>query len=116
MRAFVALFGVCLAIHLALAGVVVAEGFLFHWLFPALDVRTGVLLSAGVTIASVVFFFKMFGLFMSVPSLAEAATEAEEETEDDEEEEDDDRPDTPSGHHVSPPLRRPRDRRRRRRR
>ena len=104
-----------MAIHLALVGVAIAEGFLLHWLFPRLDVNTGVLLGAGVTVASVVVFFKMFSLFMSIPSLAEAAAEAEEEMEDDEEEEDDE-PDPPSGHHVSPPLLRPRDRRRRRRR
>jgi hypothetical protein len=114
MRGFVVLFCIALVVHAALGGIILAEGFLLHWLFPSLDVGMSVLLAAGIVAATVVFFFQMARTFLPVSAFAEAQTEAEEETEDDEE--DDDGPDTPSGRYISSQRERPRDRRRRRRR
>ncbi len=117
MRSFLVLFCIALVVHVALGGIILAEGFLLHWLFPSLDVRTGVLLAAGILVASFVFFFQLVKTFVPMPSFAEALTETEEEEEEeDDEQEDDDDPDTRSGRHISPPLERPKDRRRRRRR
>jgi hypothetical protein len=108
MKSFLAVLGIALAIHLALAAAALGEGFLFHWLFPALDVGMGVLAAAVLIAASGVLFFKVIGFLMSVEIEAE-----DEEAEDDDE--DDPPPPRPSGHRFRPPPDRPRDRRRRRR-
>jgi hypothetical protein len=110
MRSFLVLFCIALVVHVALGGIILAEGFLLHWLFPSLDVRTGVLLAAGIFVATVVFFFQLVRTFVPLSSFLE------ETEDDDEKDEGEDGPDTPSGRHISPPLERPKDRRRRGRR
>ena len=79
MKAFVVLAGVVLTIHVALLGIAVGEGCLLHGLFRSLSVGEGALLGALATIGEVLFFLKLFGLFASIPSLAEAETEDDEE-------------------------------------
>jgi hypothetical protein len=123
MRPIIGLLGIALVIHLVLAGIILGEGFLIHWLFRSLDVGMSVLVAAGTTITSIIFFFQMARAFVTMPpSLRAALDESEDETgddeddEDDDEEDEDDEPESPSPRHGSSPLDRPRDRRRHRRR
>jgi hypothetical protein len=119
MKPIVGLLGIALVIHLALAGIILGEGFLIHWLFHSLDVGMSVLVAAGTIITSIVFFFQMVRAFVTMPpSLRGALDETgdDEDDDDDEEDDEDDESESPSPRQVSSPLDRPRDRRRHRRR
>lgn len=75
----IAVYGVCQAL---LVGLAVAVGFLLHWLIPAIDLQTAVLVGVASTIASVYVFIQFL---KSAPILVESSDETEDA---DEEEED----------------------------
>ena len=99
MRAFLVLFCIAFVIHVVLAGIILGEGFLLHWLFPSLDVGTSMLLSIGSLVATIVFIFQLVRTFVPVSRLL--PTEAENEDDEDDEDEEDDEPEPPPGRRLS---------------
>jgi len=78
MSAIIGLLVVYLVAQMVLLGIAIAEGFLLHWLIPAVDLNTGILVGTAFSIASFYLFVTFLRFAADLPTEGEADEEGEE--------------------------------------